>query len=41
MNQLKKEQIAEHAVKIREQYDMLETRLTNHKFMAMDSVCVE
>lgn len=37
-NQLRKEQVAEHAVKIREQYDILERYLTAHKFMATNYV---
>lgn len=35
---LRKEQVADHAVKIREQYDILEKYLTEHKFMATNYV---
>lgn len=39
-NKLRKEQIAEHATKIREQYDILEKYLTQHKFMATDYMTI-
>lgn len=34
INKLKKDQVEEHAIKIREQYDILEQFLTTNTFMA-------
>lgn len=38
IHKLRKEQVLEHAVKIREQLNVLEQFLTQHKFIATDYV---
>lgn len=38
VNKLKKEKVAEHAVKLQEQFNILEGFLTSNKFIAGDNV---